>query len=736
MHIRVFRTKQAASQHLRRSCYGLLLVASLGHAQGAADVDAVRITGAGREGANWVSHGRTYAEERFSPLARINEHSVSDLGLAWTYKIEPDRGLEATPIVVDGVMYATGPFSIVYALDARSGKLIWQYDPQVDRSIADRGCCGPVNRGVAVWKGKVFVGAFDGRLIAIDAATGKPVWSTDTFIDHSRNYTITGAPRVVNGRVLIGNGGAEYGVRGYVSAYDSESGALAWRFYTVPGDPAKPPENAAMAMARRTWYGNRYGEQGGGGTVWDSMSYDPELNLLYIGVGNGSTWDRKLRSEGKGDNLFIASIVALNADTGKYVWHYQTSPGEMWDHTATQQMVLADLMIQGQTRKVLMQAPKNGFFYVLDRRTGQFISANNYVPVNWTKGIDPKTGRPVPNPEQADYSSGELKVVSPSGFGGHNWQSMAYSPITRLVYIPAMEVAWYFKGGIDTPMPKELGTFHFGPMVGLALTRDAAAPARTLKLTDMPDPSKDEDARRLRDSWKGRLVAWDPVTQQEAWHQDHRSIWNGGTLATAGGLVFQGTGDGQFIAYQARTGEPLWTVQLDNAVMAAPISYEVDGEQYIAVMAGAGGGMRLTTALMTAGDNVSTQGRLLAFKIGGQAKLPDKVPTVSGPPPPTPALTAEPSALQQGYVLYQTHCAACHGLNAIGGGVVPDLRYLTSDKHDFFTAIVGGALAPLGMPNFSRKLQPEQIELIHQYVIERSQELSARLRNISPGAQQ
>lgn len=383
-----------------------------------ANVDSKRLIAADQEPGNWMSTGRTYDEQRYSPLKQISDRNVGQLGLAWSYKLDLDRGVEATPIVVDGVMYTTGPFSVVYALDARDGKLIWKYDPQSDRNRAGEACCDAVNRGVAVWKGKVYVGVLDGRLEAIDAKTGQRAWSVDTRADHKRSYTITGAPRVVNGKVVIGNGGAEFGVRGYVTAYDAETGQEAWRFYTVPGDPKLPPEGKGMEIAAKTWHGDAFVEQGGGGTAWDSFAFDPELNLLYIGVGNGSLWDPKWRSQAKGDNLFLSSIVAVNADTGEYVWHYQTTPGDAWDYTATQHMILAELPIDGKPRKVLMQAPKNGFFYVIDRATGELLSAKGIVPQSWTKGMDMKTGRPIVDDENAAYwKDGKRKLVTPAFWG-------------------------------------------------------------------------------------------------------------------------------------------------------------------------------------------------------------------------------------------------------------------------------------------------------------------------------
>ena len=361
-------------------------------AEPAANVDATRIVDADTDPGNWVTYGRTYSEQRFSPLTRITASNVKQLGLAWYADLDSHRGQESTPLVIDGVLYVSAAWSIVKAFDAQSGRLLWTYDPAVPRALGVRGCCDVVNRGVAAWQGKIFVGTFDGRLVALDAQTGKPVWSVMT-VDASKPYTITMAPRVIKGRVVIGTSGNEYGVRGYISAYDAETGKLVWRFYTVPGDPSKPFENEAMAMAAKTWSGE-FWKLGGGGAPWESISYDPSLNLIYFGTGNGVEWNQEYRSSSKGDNLFLSSIIAINADTGSYAWHYQATPGDEWDFDAVQQLILADLTIDGKARQVLMQANKNGFFYVLDRKTGQLISANNFTPVTWTSGIDLKTGRP------------------------------------------------------------------------------------------------------------------------------------------------------------------------------------------------------------------------------------------------------------------------------------------------------------------------------------------------------
>ncbi|MDR1647945.1 MAG: PQQ-dependent dehydrogenase, methanol/ethanol family [Zoogloeaceae bacterium] len=517
---------------------------------GAVDDARIAAVAQGGEANHWPAHGRGYDEKRFSPLKQIHDGNVARLGLAWTYKLDIDMGVEATPIVIDGVLYTTGPFSIVYALDAASGRLLWKHDPQVPRAMAGQGCCGPVNRGVAVWKGKVYVGTFDGRLLALEARTGKEIWAVDTVLDHGKSYTITGAPRVVKGKVLIGNGGSEFGVRGYVTAYDAETGREVWRFFTVPGDPKLPPENEAMALAQKTWFGEGWLKWGGGGTVWDAISYDPELDLLYIGVGNGSPFNYQFRSEGKGDNLFLSSIVALEPDTGKYRWHYQTTPADRWDFTAAQQMTLADLEMDGQKRKVLMQAPKNGFFYVLDRENGKLISARPFVPVNWASHVDPESGRPVFMPE-GDYSGG-MKIVAPAVIGGHNWHPMSFSPDTGLVYLPAQETA----AGLEaqkTPL--------FIP--------SKAVVNIGLELPELPEDPKIVD--QIAQTWRGRLLAWDPVKQEARWSQEYRTIYNGGTLATAGNLVFQGTADGRVVAYGADSGRLLWESPANTGVMAGPV---------------------------------------------------------------------------------------------------------------------------------------------------------------------
>ncbi|MGB1456283.1 PQQ-dependent dehydrogenase, methanol/ethanol family, partial [Spongiibacter marinus] len=516
---------------------------------------------------NWLSYGKDYREQRYSELAQINRDNVSDLGLAWSFDTEYNRGLEATPIIVDGVMYVTGNWSVVYALDARSGELLWKYDPKVPREWAKMACCDVVNRGVAVYEGKVFVGSLDARLIALDAASGEVIWEVQSADIKAYPYTVTGAPRVAKGLVFIGNGGAEYGVRGFVSAFDADTGELRWRFYTVPGNPADGFENDAMRKAAESWTG-KWWEYGGGGTVWDSIVYDDELDQLYIGVGNGSPWNHRVRSPEGGDNLYLSSIVALDPDSGEYLWHYQETPAETWDYTATQHIMLADMEVDGATRKVIWHAPKNGFFFVIDRENGQLLSAEPYADVNWATHYDMATGRPVET-DIARYPDGP-ELIRPSSMGAHNWQPMAYSPETGYVYIPAISSLFQYEDVQD--YLHRWGQWNLGiPLQQPPLPDPILAQLMTTKMT------------------RGSLLAWDPKTQSAAWELPHKLTWNGGLLATAGGLVFQGTAEGEVIAVDAKTGDKLWTFDAKTGVMAPPVSYQIDGEQYVTILVGWGG---------------------------------------------------------------------------------------------------------------------------------------------------
>jgi quinohemoprotein ethanol dehydrogenase len=670
---------------------------------------------------DWLSNGRDYSEQRFSPLDAINTRNVKSLGVAWQYRTWSVRALEATPIVANGVMFVTAPWSKVFALDAKTGAQIWSYDPQVPGAWGRYACCDVANRGVALWKGAVFVGTLDGRLVKLDAATGKPLWDVNT-IDRSKAYTITGAPRIVKGLVIIGNGGAEYDTRGYVSAYDADSGRLRWRFYVVPGDPSKPPENAAMAVALKTWSDQggtfRWWKMGGGGAPWDSIAFDPQLDLLYVGTGNGAPWNRNMRSPGGGDNLYLSSILALRPETGELVWHYQTTPGDTWDFDSTSHMILADLPIGGATRKVIIQAPKNGFFYVLDRETGKLISAEPYAVVNWAKGIDPATGRPIENPD-ARYRD-RMAIVMPPETGAHNWQPMAFDPQTGLVYIPAMDGTAIFVPQSPTAYrPRTWNTGNdFAAVSGAVL---AAV------MSGKPPPP-----------YLGYIKAWDPVTQKEVWHVPMTGSWNGGLLATAGGLVFGGGADGIFAAYDAKTGEPLWKINLTTGILAPPMSYAVDGEQYVAVLAGWGGAGGLAAfrdpnaALSKYGTN---QGRLFVFKLGGRqsvAALPSEEGAMESEPPPQ---TADAATVQKGFDAYHRTCVFCHGFFAQSEGVVPDLRTVSPGIWDQYDAIVrGGALSDAGMASFKDVLTKDDVTAIRAYVLSQAHALWDATKGNETGA--
>ena len=653
-------------------------------------VDDARLVGAGAEEESWLTYGRTYSEQRHSPLAQIHEGNVGELGLAWAFETGTRRGLEATPLLVDGVLYTTGTWSVVFAIDARTGELLWRYDPRVPRSQGGRVCCDVVNRGVAVYRGRIYVGTLDGRLISLDAKTGEVLFDVVT-VDQSRPYSITMAPRVVKGKVIIGNGGAEFGVRGYVSAYDWQTGALVWRFYTVPGDPSQPFEHEELAEAAETWKGGEWWKVGGGGTVWDSLAYDPELDLLYVGTGNGSPWSRYIRSPGGGDNLYVCSILALRPDTGRLVWHYQTTPGDNWDYTSTQHIMLADLRIEGRERKVLMQAPKNGFFYVLDRETGELLSAEAFATVTWADGVDMETGRPIE--KDLDYRK-EAVEVKPSPHGAHNWHPMAFNPDAGLVYIPTHEIPYFFK--VDPNYEYTPGAWNLGYDFTVA----------------------DEFPRELV---SGHLLAWDPVAQKEVWRAQYTGPWNGGALSTGGNLVFQGTAHGTVAAYKATDGTKLWEAPAGTGVVAAPITYRLDGEQYVVVMAGWGGAFPLAAGDAAAGAGVTREsniGRMLVFKLGADTKLPVHEAFER-------ELAALPADFDADLVLKGNHtyhqwCSVCHGPGVESGGVLPDLRKSEPAIYDQLNDIVlKGTRIPNGMPQFSEWLGAEDVAALRAYILSR-----------------
>lgn len=662
-----------------------------------ASTDAARLSGADRDTNNWLMYGRTYDDHRFSPLTQINEQSIAKLGLVWSRELGTTRGLEATPLVQDGVIYTTGSWSVVYALDARTGDVRWMYDPAVPRERALFICCDVVNRGVALYRGKVYVGTLDGRLIALDSKSGKPVWTVQTT-DPTRPYSITGYPRVARDMVIIGNAGAEYGVRGYISAYDAETGKLRWRTYTVPGDPSRGFESPAMERAAKTWSGDWW-TVGGGGPAWEGIVYDPSLDLLYFGTGNASTWYRDLRSKTRGDNLYAASILAVRAANGEMAWYFQTVPGDNWDYDATQPLLQADLTIGGRPRKVIMQASKNGFFYVLDRATGEFISGAPFVKgVTWATGLNPKTGRPIESPTA--YAGLQPVIVSPDPGGAHNWNPMAFNPATGLVYLPARV------GTAFVHVPDQ--QWKYNPR-GLNIGADARYEGPLMaRLISLPAPT-------------GELLAWDPVRQRAAWRAPYPVVEGGGVLTTAANLVFQGRGDGVLAAYRATDGRQLWQFDAGTGITAPPVTYSVNGVQYVSVMAGWGG----SDALFNAPNHGKVKpgyGRILTFALGGTAKLTVRPFGHTAPPSPMFTMNASPEMVRNGKSLYAANCAQCHGLNAVAGPL-PDLRYASRTVHEQFESIVlGGARASLGMPSFKELLSADQVRSIQAYVLSRAGE--------------
>jgi quinohemoprotein ethanol dehydrogenase len=646
------------------------------------------------DSANWLSYGRTYNEQRHSPLRQIDERTVNRLGLAWFVDLQTLRGLEATSLVNNGVLYTTSAWSVVYAIDARSDTVLWRYDPEVPKDHAKFVCCDVVNRGVALYKGRVYVGTIDGRLIAIDQQTGKPVWSVQTTPEGGP-YAITGAPRIAGGRVVIGNAGSEYAVRGFVSAYDASSGALAWRTYLVPGDPSRPFESDALRKAAATWSGEWW-KGGGGASPWDPIVYDPALDLIYVGTGNASPWYPELRGTVEGDNLYASSIVALKASTGEIAWHYQTTPGDSWDYDATQPIVLADLTIDGRQRRVLMQANKNAFFYVIDRENGQLISGTPYSTMTWASGID-STGRPIVNESAKPSKAGA--VVIPADFGAHNWYPLAFNPSTGFVYFSVTDGA--AEAHVVDPAFKlntNDQTIGHDPRYNGPLSKIVAAAMPT-----------------------GRLVAWDPVAKREAWRVEHPVLRSGGTLSTAGNLVFQGRGDGKFLAYRATDGKQLWEFDAQVGIAAAPMTYSVDGTQYVAVVAAPPNLYK--DAFVKTGP-----GRLLVFALDGKATLPGNTSMETPIPPPTTVVKVSPNELAEGGSLFTMYCGRCHGTsqNTIKSGAIPDLRRSTAATHAAFEAIVrGGARRALGMPSFAQDITADQARFIQAYILEQARIASA-----------
>lgn len=651
---------------------------------------------------DWLSYGRDYGEQRFSPLGAINDQNVGQLGLAWSFDLDTARGQEATPLVHDGVLYVSTAWSMVKAFDAATGKPLWAYDPKVPRETLVRACCDAVNRGVALYGDKVYVGTLDGRLVALDQKTGKVVFEK-VVVPNQSDYTITGAPRIVKGRVLLGSGGSEYKARGYIAAYDAETGNEVWKFHTVPGNPKDGFENKAMEAAAKTW-GGEWWKLGGGGTVWDSITYDVADNLILFGTGNAEPWNPASANR-SGDSLYTSSIVAVNADTGEYAWHFQETPEDRWDFDSDAQITLADLTIGSEKRHVAIHAPKNGHVYVLDAKTGKFLSAKPFAPVNWAKSIDPVTGHPDINPDARYEKTGKPFIGLPGAGGAHSWQPQSFSPKTGLLYIPA-NIAGYPYAAAKDWQPSDIG-FQTG-IDGYVTSMPADAKVRAGALAGTT----------------GALIAWDVAAGKEAWRVPLLSAWNGGVLSTAGNLVFQGNAQGQFVAYSADKGQKLWSFGAQSGVIAAPMTYAVGGEQYVAIMVGWGGVWDVATGILAhkggAQRNIS---RLLVFKLGAKGQLvapPPQNKLVLDPPP----FTGTPEQVAKGGDLYGRYCNVCHGDAAIAGGLNPDLRHsgAINSPEGIKTVVIDGALHELGMVSFKSALKPEDVEAIRMYLIKRANE--------------
>ena len=680
----------------RRSCATFLaLLAAVG-------LPLPTCYGAGRDataqtGIDWPLNGHDGDERHFSPAQEIDVSNVSQLGLEWALDLPEEGALEATPLEVDGTIFFSGSMGVIYAVDAVTGKLRWSYDPASGPliSYAQR-MIYPVNRGVAYLDGKVFVATRDGRMVAVDAKTGKKVWETRFLIEGDKS-TSTGAPRIAEDLILIGNSGAEANARGYVTALQATTGKIAWRFFVVPGPPGTKPENPAMEVAAKTWRdgGTKYG---GGGTPWNAIVYDSEFHQVLIGTGNGSPYVGKLRGTDRGlTNLFLASVVAVDPKRGVYKWHYQYSPGEVWDHKATMDIILADLTIDNRPRKVLLQSPSNGFFYVIDRSNGKLISAEKTGKVNWATRIDLASGKPVEDPA-ARYEQGPA-IVYPGVYGAHNWQPMAYNPQTGLVYIPYIQIGtryWPDKSEeamLDTRRP---GFWNTGVKSALYIDRN--------------DPH----------DGKGALLAWDPLKQHAAWTQWHNAFWNGGVLTTRGNLVFQGLSTGEFVAYDASDGKQMWQFSTQMGIVGAPISYAISGKQYVAILAGYGGAGVPAGEMNPTSWSYRAPRRLLTFALGGRAVLPESrflrstlVSDIIDPP----EQGLDPAVIEKGSYLWSFSCIGCHGPNANSTGGAPDLRSsaTAANEASFRAVLQQNTLVSRGMPRFD-DLTDAEVASLFEYI--------------------
>src|SRR5688572_4872743 len=699
-------TIEASVRYPAATYWRLLLVTAIVSACSGSDARVVDDAALSDEtrGEDWLAFGRTLSEQRFSPLLQIDTANVSGLKVDWFIDLPDKSGLVSTPLVSNGVLYFIGSMNRVRAVDAASGRLIWTYNPKVTEQAGDRMRVGwDHNRGIALWRDKVILATWDGRLIGVDAATGHEQWSTMT-VDPTKALYITGAPKVFKDKVIIGNGGTEQGAtRGYVTAYDAATGKQAWRFFIVPGNPADGFENAAMEMAAKTWTGEWW-KFGGGGNVWHGFTYDAELDRLYIGTGNGSPWNRKIRSPAGGDNLFLSAIVALNPDNGEYIWHYQTAPGETWDYNSNMDIVLADLALGGRTVKAILHAPKNGFFYVIDRVTGKLISADPFTATTWATSIDSVTGRPNENPE-ARYERGAAKVI-PGAVGAHNWHAMSYNPHTGLAYYPAIHMSYTFSdSGIDLATWKS-PDWRRGTGTSAASASSGAASSRA-------------------DGVIGSLQAWDPVRRTLAWEVPLDGFWNPGTMTSAGTLVFQGRADGNLVAYHATSGAELWRFNVGSGISAPPITYSVRGRQYVALLVGWGGaGAAIGGPLIAAHGWAygAHKRRLIAFSLNGTATLPPSPAPVVVTPLPAREFGVNASLADQGRVTFGERCGGCHGGGAVSGGTTPDLRAsgVVLSETGFADVVRGGSRAPNGMPAY-RALTDSQLLGLRHFIRQRAE---------------
>ena len=685
-----------------------------------ADVDAARLANAAHEPDQWLAPGRDTQGTYYSPLAAINDKNVARLGFAWDYHLGTRRGLEGTPVVVDGVMYAPGNWGRVYALDAASGKALWTYDPGVDGQWGRYSCCDVVNRGLVVWKGRVYIASVDGFLHAIDAKTGQRIWKSDTLPARGPgdfHYAVTGAPVLAGDVIVIGNGGSDFkGARGFVTALDLQTGAFKWRFYTVPRDPKLGPQDQPdLEAAAKTWSAGYDWSNGGGGSAWDGLAYDPELRLVYIGTGNATPYRGHYDPSVSGDELYVSSIVAVHAEGGSLAWYFQEVPGEIWDYDTANKMILADLTVGGKARRVLMQASKNGFFYVLDRATGEFLSGKPFAYMNWTRGLDAKTHRPIKQPA-ADWDKAPA-LIFPAVFGAHGWQPMSYSPKSGLVYVPVFDAPMIFvdtslrragliEGNFDLAffMPEDYHPDELQSLFGKLPSLQALAAGG-------PHPQS-----------RGIIRAIEPLTGKLAWEQQTHSLWDGGLLSTGGNLVVRGDAAGYVSVYAADTGKLLKQIDMGTSVMASPMTYRVGDVQYLAVMAGSGGGMMaLPFPQDSAAYRYGNEGRIVAFRLDGGAT--PKPPPVSEPAlPPRPPREGSAAQIAQGEVLYNRYCGRCH---AFGRGLLPDLRRMSpATQQIFYEIVLNGAFAAKGMARWDDVISRPDAQAIHAYLVDQIWQLN------------